>query len=94
METGMNNELDMLLVFFVVTVTALFARHTVQVEFRPKFHLALLFIIVFSVAILDSSISYQFPLIETIWRSGGVAATSIFGFYFFRYLVRKYDPKS
>ena len=78
----MNKELDMLFIFLVVAVTGHIARRAVKVAFRPKFHLSLLCTIIFVIAFLHSSISYQLPLIEKIWRACAVAATSVVCFYY------------
>ena len=84
-------DIDMLYGFTLVSGVGLYARYTTTIKFKPVRHLLILALFVFVFSVGRSLLDQNIPWHEVISRATGVVATSILGFFGFRYIVMKFE---
>jgi hypothetical protein len=87
----MSSELNGFFVFFIIASCGLFARFSTKNIFRPLAHLSLFTLAIFLISFLYIILMEKFSLNEAIINSIGIVVTTLCCFYFFRYLVLKFE---
>lgn len=84
-------DIDVIFTFILVFSVGSCARYTTKINFQPMRHISILFFMVLVFSSAYTLIDQNPPYLETIWRASGDAIISILSFFFFRYLVLKFE---
>jgi len=87
----MSSELNGLFVFSIIAICGFFARYSTKNIFKPLAHLSLFILAIFFISFVYIILMEQFSLNEAIINSIGIVVTTLCCFYFFRYLVLKFE---